>query len=393
MAHDCLRPDISSSVRDATVKATKAFVAVAVILSGAPSAAASSDLPLLSPPVDAQITQRFEEPRHNWGPGHRGIDYGVVAGTQLHAAAFGTVSFAGSVAGILAVTIDHRRGLESTYSQLAEVSVQAGDVVGAGTWIGVSGTSHSGLGSGLHLGVKLYGDYVDPEAHLGPVDASRAIHLTRLVYEVSEGSLLAENLSSPSWISFAIVCSNPTVGRRTASGERQPHGRHRWYASSTRGHPDDIFSVPARLGYEPVDTFRFSYRGSDGDRLARALRSGGHLGRPPRSRIGTLPNNDEDSVPRHPGRTIDPASGSTRKEGIVAPRHAVSGGFRVGRIDANGSRTSSRSRHPTAAHHSVGAAGAETSDSSLLGRGLALEAASRTGGGRGRSASTPRVSR
>ena len=93
----------------------------------------------------ADHAQRFEEPRLDWGPGHRGIDYGVVAGTQVRAAAFGTVSFAGSVAGILAVTIDHGRGLESTYSQLAEVSVEAGDVVAAGTWIGVAGASHSGL--------------------------------------------------------------------------------------------------------------------------------------------------------------------------------------------------------------------------------------------------------
>ena len=195
---------------------------MAVILAGTPTAAASSDLPLLSPPVDVQITLRFEEPRLDWGPGHRGIDYGVAAGTQVRAAAFGTVSFVGSVAGILAVTIDHGRGLESTYSQLAEVSVEAGDVVAAGTWVGVAGASHSGTGGGLHLGVKLYGDYVDPEDHLGPVDASRAIHLTRLVHTVSEDSLLAEYLRAFPGLLFDRVFqparwTTPRLRRTTTS--------------------------------------------------------------------------------------------------------------------------------------------------------------------------------
>src|SRR5688500_17032431 len=77
----------------------------------------------LVPPVDATVSSRFDPPLDRFGSGHRGIDYDVPAGTSVRAAADGVVSFAGSVAGELAVTIDHGSGVETTYSSLSEVSV------------------------------------------------------------------------------------------------------------------------------------------------------------------------------------------------------------------------------------------------------------------------------
>lgn len=297
------------------MRAIVVAVVTVVALAGIPPAAASSDLPLLSPPVDAQITRRFEEPRMDWGPGHRGIDYGVAAGTGVRAATFGTISFAGSVAGILAVTIDHGRGLETTYSQLAEVSVDAGEVVAAGTWIGVAGEAHSELEGGLHLGVKLNGEYVDPEDHLGPVDASRAIHLTRLVHSVSEDSLLAEYLPRLPGSPFRPCVPTQPLDETPPPANDNLAVVIGGIASSTQGHPDDIFSVPARLGYETADIFHFSYRGGDGHRL--------HEPYGPEDTWGDLRGYAADLAEQlrrvraqHPGRAIDLIAHS--QGGIVA---------------------------------------------------------------------------
>jgi murein DD-endopeptidase MepM/ murein hydrolase activator NlpD len=74
-----------------------------------PSGAAAQAL--LIPPVDHTIQRLFEAPDGPFGPGHRGIDYGVVPGVKVRAAAAGRVSFAGPVAGNLAVSIEHEGGL------------------------------------------------------------------------------------------------------------------------------------------------------------------------------------------------------------------------------------------------------------------------------------------
>lgn len=275
----------------------------------------AADPSTLTPPVDAQVTRRFESPRTDWGPGHRGIDYGVAAGTQVRAAAPGTVLFAGSVAGILAVTIGHAGGLETTYSQLAEVSVETGDVVGTGAWIGVAGAAHSGLGGGLHFGVKLNGAYVDPEDHLGPVDASRAIHLTRLVYTLPEESLLAPYLPRLPGSPF-----RPCAPAERLSGAPPPANDNLavvigGIGSSTRDGSDDIFSVPAHLGYDEHDTYRFSYRGSDGPRLHEAYGPEDTWG-DIRTYADTLARLLRRIRARHPGRAIDLITHS--QGGIVA---------------------------------------------------------------------------
>src|ERR671910_489354 len=65
--------------------------------------------PWLVPPVDGVIGRRFQAPRTDWGPGHRGIDYLLPSaeGVSVRAAASGRVKFGGQVAGFLAVTIQH----------------------------------------------------------------------------------------------------------------------------------------------------------------------------------------------------------------------------------------------------------------------------------------------
>jgi murein DD-endopeptidase MepM/ murein hydrolase activator NlpD len=71
----------------------------------------------LIPPVDAPISARFEAPSSDYGPGHRGIDYAAPTGTKVRAAGGGRVTFAGAVAGVDAVTIDHGGGLPRPYGK------------------------------------------------------------------------------------------------------------------------------------------------------------------------------------------------------------------------------------------------------------------------------------
>ena len=107
--------------------------------------ASASEVTSFVPPVNGVVSQRFQAPQVDWGPGHRGIDFAAEAGTAVRAAGPGTVVFAGEVAGFPAVTIDHGNGLETTYSILSRISVAEGDRVEAGRWIGEVGEAHPGI--------------------------------------------------------------------------------------------------------------------------------------------------------------------------------------------------------------------------------------------------------
>lgn len=112
------------------------------------------------PPVDAPVTDPFRAPSDRYGPGNRGVEYDTEPGQVVRAAAAGTVSFAGAVAGSLHVTLDHGGGVVSSYSFLLRVSVRVGARVDQGQVVGVAGEM-------LHFGVRVDSSYVDPGAFIG----------------------------------------------------------------------------------------------------------------------------------------------------------------------------------------------------------------------------------
>ncbi len=116
--------------------------------------------PVFRPPVDAPVADPFRPPENPYGPGNRGIEYDTEPGDVVRAAAAGTVSFAGAVAGSLHVTVDHGGGLISSYSYLERISVRVGAAVDQGRVIGVAGER-------LHFSVRLNSDYVDPDGFIG----------------------------------------------------------------------------------------------------------------------------------------------------------------------------------------------------------------------------------
>ena len=293
------------------MRSVSLFVLLGVALS---ASSAHASTPWLIPPMDAAIARRFEPPGTEWGPGHRGIDYDVPSGTSVRAVADGTVVFAGDVAGTLAVTIAHAGDLQSTYSDLSEVLVGVGDVVEQGYWIGRAGRAHPSVG-GFHLGVKLGGAYVDPEAWMGPLDMSLAIRLAPLVWEppdtlpavFREPFLSARSVprcqdaGSPSGVppndNIAVLVAG--IGSKTGGGVSAA-----LYESGARS-----------LGYPEDSAYAFSYRGSNGPDLhepyARTdtfgdIRDATRRLRALLSRVAT----------RHPGREVDLIAHS--QGGIVA---------------------------------------------------------------------------
>ena len=143
--------------------ASVALAALAVVAIAAPLAAGSTHehYPLVfRPPVDAPVSDPFRPPDGPYGAGNRGIEYDTRPGEVVRAAAGGTVSFAGPVAGELYVTLDHGGGVLSTYSYLERISVRVGADVMQGEVVGISGEI-------LHFSVRVDGAYVDPDAFIG----------------------------------------------------------------------------------------------------------------------------------------------------------------------------------------------------------------------------------
>lgn len=290
-------------------------VVAGLVSAGAAPAEGSS---WLIPPVDAVITRRFEPPGTTWGPGHRGIDYAVPAGTAVRAVGAGTVVFAGRVADTVAVTVAHGDGMASTYSDLAEVLVVPGEVIDQGYWIGRTSRAHAGGEPGLHLGLKLEGAYVDPEAFIGPISLGGAIRLAPLVWEPPETlpaafrtpllsatappSCDAELRSpgdSPSPPNDNIAVLVAGIGSKTAGGVSAA-----------------LYEAGGSLlGYAEEATYPFSYIGSSGTSLHEPYEPADTFGdiRTGAARLRGLLRRIAE---HHPGRSVDLIAHS--QGGIVA---------------------------------------------------------------------------
>lgn len=102
---------------------------------------------------------------------HDGLDIAAPLGTPVASCAKGTVKDVShdDMMG-MTVTIDHGKGMESLYANLAEtVEVQPGAAVEPGTVIGTVGTSATAESAGpshLHFALREYGVLIDPMNYL-----------------------------------------------------------------------------------------------------------------------------------------------------------------------------------------------------------------------------------
>ncbi|MBZ0258829.1 peptidoglycan DD-metalloendopeptidase family protein [bacterium] len=102
-------------------------------------------------PVDGEMRQ------------HNGIDIGVSDGTPIKPIEAGTVVFSGEKSGYgNVVDVAHDDGLVSRYAHLSERLVQAGDQIGEGQLVGLSGHTGNATGPHLHLEVMQNGKPVNP---------------------------------------------------------------------------------------------------------------------------------------------------------------------------------------------------------------------------------------
>jgi hypothetical protein len=273
---------------------------------------------MLVPPVDAALSRPFDAPASAYSSGHRGIDYAIASGTPVRAAAAGHVKFAGRVAGTLAVSIEHRGGIETTYSILGRVDVTQGDRVGQGRYIGTVGAAHHDE-TGLHFGVKLNGEYVDPAQYFGPIGTEGAIHLAPLTESLGDEIPYELSLVNDGAATAARACRDPLA----LDGIPPPPTSHVAIAvagigSSSAPGSNEIYTDaygPVSLGYRDDLVYRLSYKGAAGADLHTPYKHDATYG-DLKASAGKLIDLLRAVHARHPNREVDIFAHS--QGGIVA---------------------------------------------------------------------------
>jgi murein DD-endopeptidase MepM/ murein hydrolase activator NlpD len=122
-------------------------------------------------PVDAAVGTAYGVAGSLWSSGyHTGVDFSVGEGTPVVAVASGQVVSAGDGGAYgNEVVIQHADGQYSQYAHLSSISVSAGQQVGTGDQVGLSGATGNVTGPHLHFEIRTgpdYGSDVDPLAYL-----------------------------------------------------------------------------------------------------------------------------------------------------------------------------------------------------------------------------------
>lgn len=136
------------------------LAAIGLVVGGAVNAAAEIGLPRGISPVPGPLTAEFRPPENRWDAGHRGVDMAAQSGEVVMAAAGGSVTFAGELAGRGVVVVDH--GTVRTTYEPVDASVRIGDEVATGTPIGRIGRGGHCSEHCLHWGLRSGDSYLDP---------------------------------------------------------------------------------------------------------------------------------------------------------------------------------------------------------------------------------------
>ncbi len=122
------------------------------------------DLPAGRMPLEGPVVRAFDPPAERWQAGHRGVDVAGETGSAIVAAADGTVTFAGPVAGRGVVVVSH--GAVRTTYEPVDATVAVGTRVRAGGRIGTLRAGHASCAEEacLHWGLVEGRDYLDPLA-------------------------------------------------------------------------------------------------------------------------------------------------------------------------------------------------------------------------------------
>ncbi|MFI0238491.1 M23 family metallopeptidase [Streptomyces sp. NPDC016845] len=119
------------------------------------------------PPVATyELSAGFDSAGAHWAHRHTGQDFAVDIGTPVRAVGAGRVIRVSCGGGFgVEVVVRHPGGYYTQYAHLAAVTVDQGEKVRAGQWLGQAGTTGNSTGPHLHFEVRLtpdLGSGVDP---------------------------------------------------------------------------------------------------------------------------------------------------------------------------------------------------------------------------------------
>jgi murein DD-endopeptidase MepM/ murein hydrolase activator NlpD len=94
---------------------------------------------------------------------HAGVDISCSYGTEIYAAASGTVIFSGYRSGYgNSITIDHKNGLQTIYGHASKLKVKNGQTVEKGDLIALAGSTGNSTGPHLHFEIRRNDNPIDP---------------------------------------------------------------------------------------------------------------------------------------------------------------------------------------------------------------------------------------
>ncbi|MFP1626070.1 peptidoglycan DD-metalloendopeptidase family protein [Streptomyces sp. 5K101] len=124
----------------------------------------------VTPVEDYSLSAGFDSVGERWARRHTGQDFAVGIGAPVRAIGAGRVVSVSCGGGFgIEIVVEHPGGYYSQYAHLAGVTVDQGEQVRTGQWIGQAGTTGNSTGPHLHFEVRLtpyLGSGVDPMAWL-----------------------------------------------------------------------------------------------------------------------------------------------------------------------------------------------------------------------------------
>ncbi|MEV5978842.1 peptidoglycan DD-metalloendopeptidase family protein [Streptomyces sp. NPDC052114] len=129
-------------------------------------------------PVETyELSAGFDSAGARWAHRHTGQDFAVGIGTPVRSVGAGRVESVSCGGGFgIEVVVRHKGGYFTQYAHLAAVTVDQGDRVRTGQWVGQAGTTGNSTGPHLHFETRLtpyLGSGVDPRKWL----AERGVRL------------------------------------------------------------------------------------------------------------------------------------------------------------------------------------------------------------------------
>ena len=118
-------------------------------------------------PVSGVITSRFGATESIRDHSHKGIDIGAPNGTDIKAAAKGTVTYAGWMGGYgNLIIITHENGIQTYYGHCSKLYASKGEEVEAGDVIAAVGSTGFSTGNHLHFEIRKNGAQINPQRYL-----------------------------------------------------------------------------------------------------------------------------------------------------------------------------------------------------------------------------------